>query len=208
MADKKEIGINQRIPLHVLEAGLVAFLNGSYSSDYIAEQLRLDFEGENRIAKVVVRVDKTIPNSPLADYLLEHKAAILNALKNKSDRNIILMALVNAAYPFCFKVTQLFGRFFKVQDIINTELIRSSISKEYGSNRSTHNGLYSSIPMLLEAGFFSRPRPGIYEPLPPLQIQHQVSRDIYLKSFQLNMPGYYSNGVGEWGDPYFGFVEG
>ena len=41
MADKKEIGINQRIPLHVLEAGLVAFLNGSYSSDYIAEQLRL-----------------------------------------------------------------------------------------------------------------------------------------------------------------------
>ena len=60
--------------------------------------------------------------------------------------------------------------------------------------------------MLLEAGFFSRPKPGIYEPLPPLQIQHQVSREIYLKSFEVNMPGFYSNGGGEWGDSYFGFV--
>lgn len=207
MTEKKEIGINQRIPLHVLEAGLLAFLNGSYSSGYIAEQLRLDFEGENRIAKVVVRVDKIIPNSPIAEYLLEHKAPLLNALKNKSDRNLILMALVNIAYPFCFKATQLFGKFFKVQDTVNTELIRASISKEYGSNRSTHNALYSVIPMLLEAGFISRPQPGIYEPLPPLASQHKITEELFLKSFQLNMPEYFPSGEMVYLDPYFSFME-
>lgn len=205
MNTKKEIGISQRIPLHVLESALVAFLNGSYRSEYVAEQLHLDFRGENRIAKIVARVDKIVPHSPMADFLVEHKTSILQALKNRGDRNLILMALVNTAYPFCFKATQLFAKFFKVQDIVNTELIRSTISKEYGSNRSTHNALYSVIPMLLEAGFISRPKAGIYVPVPPLQNQHVVTREIYANSLRLNMPGHYPES-GEEVDVYWDFL--
>lgn len=207
MTTKKKIGINQRIPLHVLEAGLIALLNDNYSRDYISEQLRLDFEGENRIEKVAIRVDKILPNSPVADYLRENKNAVLNALKSQSDRNLILIALVNIAYPFCFKVTQLFGKYFKVQDVVNTNLIRSGISNEYGSNRSTHNALYAVIPMLLEAGFFERPQPGIYQPAPTLQAQHRITWEIYAKSFQLNANVHYSLEELVYLEPYLFFFE-
>jgi len=47
----KSIDINQRIPLHTLYAALESFLNGSYSNEYILEQLRLEFNGENRLKK-------------------------------------------------------------------------------------------------------------------------------------------------------------
>lgn len=206
MKEKKAIGINQRIPLHVLEAGLITFLNNNYSIDYIQQQLRLDFKGENRIKKGVGIVNKIIPNSLVADYMRENKDLILNALKSQSDRNIILISIVNIAYPFCFKVTELFGKFFKVQDVINTSLIKSSISKEYGSNRSTPNAVDSIIPMLLEAGFFERASIGIYQPSSSLQARHKITKEIFVRSYAANTNNNYKLAELFYLEPYFFFL--
>ena len=46
--NNKSVDINQRIPLETLHAGLKAFLNNNYSNEYILEQLRIEFNGENR----------------------------------------------------------------------------------------------------------------------------------------------------------------
>ena len=54
----KSIDINQRIPLDTLYAALEAYLNGSYTNDYVLEQLRLEFEGENRLKKALRIVNK------------------------------------------------------------------------------------------------------------------------------------------------------
>ena len=58
--NNKSIDINQRIPLDTLYAALESYLNGSYSNDYILEQLRLEFEGENRLKKALRIVNKII----------------------------------------------------------------------------------------------------------------------------------------------------
>lgn len=200
----KTIDINQRIPLVVLHVALESYLNGTYSNDYILEQLRLEYSGENRIKKSLRIVNKIVPNNPIIAKLSEHPVEIKNALKKRTDRNVISIALLCSAFPFAFDVLQTFGKFFLVQDTINSETIKKSISGVYGGNRATENGLYSVVPMFIEAGFFERTKPGLYCVTQMGSVVSEVSITAYKESFIQN------NGIllpHHELDPYFNFLQ-
>lgn len=204
--NNKSIEINQRIPLETLYAALETFLNDNYSNDYIMEQLRLEYNGENRLKKALRIVNRIIPKNPLLSLVNENKTALKLAIKKKQDRDIILIALLNSAFPFSYDVLQVFGKYFAVQEIINADTVKKSISNVYGGNRATENGIYSVVPMFLEAGFFNRPKQGIYQWDKRLIPNSEITDKIYLASFKLN------NNVNELQeyqlmDPYFQFVK-
>jgi hypothetical protein len=203
--DNKSIDINQRIPLDTLYAALESFLNGSYSNEYILEQLRLEFNGENRLKKALRIVNRIIQKNPLNDFLLLNAGEIKNAIKKKTDRDIILISLLNAAFPFSFDVLKTFGKYFAVQDIINTETIKKPISNIYGGNRAMENGLYSVVPMFIEAGFFTRPKAGVYELKNKLNISSAITRQIYIESYKTNnnLDAIHEHQMRE---PYFMFI--
>lgn len=203
--NKISIDINQRIPLDVLDVALNTFLLDNYSNDYVVEQLRMEFDGENRLKKSLRIVNKIIIKNPLKDFLLQNKEEILIALKKKEDRNLILIALLNTAFPFSYFVLKTFGKYFSVQDEINSEIIKKSISNVYGGNRATENGIYSVVPMFLEANFFIRPSNGIYKFENKQKITSSIAKKIFIQSFELN------NGIKEleeyqYRDAYFNFI--
>ncbi len=202
----KTIDINQRIPLYVLAAALESFLNGTYSNDYVLEQLRLEYDGENRLKKALRIVNRIIPKNPMIDIVLEHKESLNSILKRKTDRDLILIALLNAAFPFSFDVLKAFGKFFAVQDIINADTVKKSISNIYGGNRATENGIYSVVPMFLEAGFFDRPKSGIYQFNAAMNTSSPIAKKIYELSYKINIG---SDELLDYQmmDPYFMFVE-
>lgn len=204
--NNKSIDINQRIPLETLYAALEAFLNDNYSNDYIMEQLRLEYNGENRLKKALRIVNRIIPKNPLLSLVNENKTALKLAIKKKQDRDIILIALLNSAFPFSYDVLQIFGKYFAVQEIINADTVKKSISNVYGGNRATENGIYSVVPMFLEAGFFNRPKQGIYQWDKKLIPNSEITEKIYLASFKLNNK---MNEIQEYQlmDPYFQFVK-
>lgn len=204
--NNKSIDINQRIPLETLYAALEAFLNDNYSNDYIMEQLRLEYNGENRLKKALRIVNRIIPKNPLLSLVNENKTALKLAIKKKQDRDIILIALLNSAFPFSYDVLQIFGKYFAVQEIINADTVKKSISNVYGGNRATENGIYSVVPMFLEAGFFNRPKQGIYQWDKKLIPNSEITEIIYLESFKLNNN---MNEIQEYQlmDPYFQFVK-
>lgn len=203
--DNKSIDINQRIPLDTLCAALESYLNGSYSNEYILEQLRLEFEGENRLKKALRIVNKIIQRNSLNEYILANKSELKNAIKKKTDRNIILIALLNSAFPFSFDALKTLGKFFSVQEIINRETIKKSLSNIYGGNRATDNAIDSVVPMYIEAGLITRPKPGIYLRNNGLKITTQISRQIYIESFKSNNS---LDGLQDYQlrDPYFLFI--
>lgn len=201
----KSIDINQRIPLDTLHAAFESYLKNNYSTDYIVEQLKLDFEGDNRIKKAIRIINKIILKSPLLDIITNNKEEILSATKRKTDRDIICIALLNAAFPFSFDVLKTFGKYFSVQDIINTETVKKPISNIYGGNRATENGMYSVIPMFIEANFFERPKSGLYQFNNKLKTSFTISKLLYLESYKIN------NKIDEIQDyqlldPYFLFI--
>ncbi len=165
------IDINQRIPLDTLETALKSYLDNNYSSDYVLEQLRIDFSGENRLKKSIRIVNKIIPNNPLNIYVSENKEVIKLALASKhtADRDIILISLLNSAFTFSFFTLQTLGKLFISQKIISRESLKKYLFNVYGGNRSTENALDSVVPMYLEANLFERPKPGIYEWKEPLR---------------------------------------
>ena len=202
---KLSIDINQRIPLDVLEVALNSFLSDNYSNDYIVEQLRLEFDGENRLKKGLRIVNKIINKSPIKDFLLENKDELLIALKKKEERNLILISLLNSAFPFSFFVLKTFGKFFSVQDEVNSEIIKKTISNVYGGNRATENGIYSVVPMFLEAKLFKRPTTGIYSIENKINISSNISKKIYVQSFLLNN-SLKNIEESHFRDPYFNFI--
>ena len=201
----KTIDINQRIPLDTLYAALDSYLNDQYSNEYILEQLTLEFEGENRLKKALRIVNKIIVKNPLIEFVEEHKKEIKNSIKKKADRDVILIALLNSAFPFSFEVLKTIGKYFSVQDIINSETIKKPITNIYGGNRATENGIYSVVPMFIEAGFFTRPKQGVYEMRNKQTQISPITKKIYIESFKVNK-GITSLLEYQLNDPYFLFI--
>lgn len=197
----KSVDINQRIPLYILESLLYAFITDTYSDDYVLQQLRLEFNGENRLKKSLRIINKIIRSNPLSDFILENKQSLVPALKSENDRNIILISLLTSAFSFPHDLLSIMGKYFAVQDDINRELITKAISSIYGGNRATPNAIDSVVPMFLEAKLFNRPKPGIYHFEGPLHLKFSISGDFYIKSNEINGFRIDNN------SPYFLFVK-
>lgn len=201
----KSIDINQRIPLDTLYAALESYLNGTYSEDYILEQLRLEFKGENRLKKSLRIVNKIILRSPLTAFIEENKEQLKQAIKKKYDRNIILIALLNSSFTFSFDTLQFLGKYLTVQDLVNRETIKKSLASAYGGNRATENAIDSVIPMYIEAGLIKRPTLGVYQRNADFQIPSTISKQMFIGSFKTNNT---LDGIQEYQlrDPYFLFI--
>lgn len=83
------------------------------------------------------------------------------------------------------------------------KLFQDKTSKEYRGNRSTENALYSVVPMLLEANFFSRHKTGIYQPLDKQSPQYAITNELYTKSYRANETINYKNEDLAFIEPYF-----
>ena len=205
--EHKPIDINQRIPLATLAVGLSSFLDDSYSEDYILEQLRLEFKGENRLRKSVRIVSKTILRNPLTDFVVAHKEEIRQAIKKKHDRNVILIALLNSSFTFSFDALQFLGKFLSVQELVNRQALKTALARIYGGNRATDNAIDSVIPMFIEAGLITRPGLAVYELNKELQITSPVTEKVFIESYKANSG---LDGLQDYQlrDPYFVFANG
>ena len=181
------IGINQRIPIEAIELAIKAVLNGSYDNDYAAELARMEYSGENRIKKAVNIITRLSKNNTLMPFLQENQSKVMTAMKYPGDKGLICISMVNTAYPFCYDVTNALGRYFHAQKEVATTLLTSKLSATYGTNRSLPNGLYCILPMLIEAGFISRLRAGVYQ-INHIEPQTDIATSIYQKSFLANNP--------------------
>lgn len=185
--NKIEIGINQRIPIPLLEMALIAALQGKATPEYFAELASTEYQGENRIHKSTYVLNRLTLRNPLMPVMTENADAITVALRSRKDRPIILAAVINSAYSFGYDLTSILGKYLHVQPEVTTALLSSKLAEKYGSNRSLPNAMNCIIPMLIEAGLFARPRIGFFQ-----AIRHSgfstLSEDLYRRSFFFHNP--------------------
>lgn len=184
---KQDIGINQRIPISILEIALLAELQGNATTGYFRELVSTEYQGQNRIGKAVTVMNRLTKKNPLMPYLMENKARIELMLRNKPDRTLLFTAVICSAYGFGYDVVSLLGKYFHVQEIVTTNLIREKMAAKYGSNRSLPNALYCILPMLIEAKLLERPEPGVYKASKVCKATEEAI-DVYKQSFLLNNP--------------------
>ena len=185
--NKIEIGINQRIPIPLLEMAIIAALQGKATSEYYKELLATEYHGENRIAKGNSVLNRLTHRNPLMPLMQANADTVLAALRSKADRPVILAAVINSAYSFGYDLTAILGKYLHVQPEVTTALLSSKLAEKYGSNRSLPNAMNCIIPMLIEAGLFARPRTGFFT-----AIRHggfsPLAADLYRRSFFIHNP--------------------
>lgn len=163
MSEKTTIGLRQRVPMSLLEMALTAVLAGDYSREYFAELAATEYNGQNRIGKTVTAISQLTDQNPLIELLRGHKDEVHLALRNRADRSLILSSLIIAKFEFAYDIFTLLGKYFHVQDQVETSLITQKMSQKYGSNRSLPNAMNCVLPMFIEAGILHRPKIGFYE---------------------------------------------
>lgn len=202
---EKNVGINQRISINVMEMAIKACLDGSFTPGYAADLAAGEYQGLNRINKARSIIGKLTQRNPLYPFIEEHKQEYLIGIKHTGDRAIIYAALINAAYGFGYDAMVILGKFFHVQEQVSTGLLINRMSSIYASNRSLSNGLYCIMPMYIEAGLISRQKVGVYTKKDNL-IVTSFARDLYIKSFFVNNP-MLEEGNHDFADhPYFEFI--
>lgn len=181
------IGLNQRIPIKVMEEAIKAMLAGEYSREWAMQHLESEISGANRIAKAVSELNSAVINNPQKKYVMDHKEKILEAMQFKSDKTLILVGLINSAFPIGYHTTSVMGKYFHVQDYVSKALIAEKMGALYAYNKSLDNALYRILPMLIEAGLISRPEKGVYSKN-TLEPHTAEAVAIYKKSFFINNP--------------------
>lgn len=183
------IGLDQRIPINVMEMAVRAVLDGSYSVEWAKNSLESELGGKNRLAKAVTELGNATANNKLMWFVKTNKEKVLEALQYKSDKTLVLVGLINAAFGFGYNTTMVMGKYFHVQDCISKALLAEKMSEVYAYNKSVDNALYRILPMLIEAGLIVRPSTGIYSRV-PLEPRTDIAVEIYKKSFFINNPKY------------------
>lgn len=122
----------------------------------------------------------------------------------ETDLAIIVAALYNSAFPFCYEEVCILGKYFHVQDQVSRKLLEEKISEIYGFNKAISNAIDYSIPTLVEAGFIERPTTCIYT-RSSLNATTEIALATYNESFFLNNPLLSRNNDYD-GSPYFEFV--
>jgi hypothetical protein len=160
----KYIGINQRVPLKVLNNGIIRLLDSNILS---VEEFKHDMyeftKGENRVRK----------GSKYAFQILS-RPEIMKTVKTKfnsesfnllsySDKQALVLCLVAITFPITYDLLLSLSTAFKVQPQINRALINFKMSALYGSNRTLDIALDALIPMIIEMGTIKRTRISIYE---------------------------------------------
>lgn len=204
----KPLGIQQRIPLDILNIALQDELKDGINEVRIKELLQTEYQGSNRVNKTLVQIKTIIANKSIMDFIKVHKEKVLNALNSNTDKNLILIALICARYPFCYDVIVIMSKQFRLQDTINTPLLMRLVGDKYGSNKSCENSVYSTIPQFIEAGLFFRPTNGVYEFNEPLKYYHEITFEIWKECFYMNEPLSNREDVDNlYFEPFFRFID-
>lgn len=202
--EKITIGIEKRISLAVLEMALRAVLDGDASSEYFHELAHTECNGENRVKKLVALINRLTIKSKLLPYIDEHKEEVITLLRNKNDKQLLFVAMMCSSYTIFYDSLATLGKYFHVQEQVTREFLLKKLAEKYGSNRALDVAFDCIVPMLMEAGFITRPRPGIYEMIKQEKYSDEAKK-VYVQSFLLNNPTYTENDDIE-SNPYFEFV--
>lgn len=202
--ERVTIGIEKRISLGVLDLALRAVLDGSASSDYFNELAATECTGANRAKKIVAVINRMTIKGKLTPVLKEHEEETLHALRNKNDRSMIFVAMMCSSYTIFYDAVSVFGKYFHVQEQVNREFVLKKLAEKYGSNRALEVAFDCIVPMLMEAGFIVRPKPGLYE-MCKQDKYTEFGKMIYKQSFLLNNPTFSDSDDIE-SYPYFEFI--
>ena len=162
---EKYLGINQPVPVSVLEHFIADLLDGRGLDDRKVDDLLKGYiKGENRRKKALSHMRLILEkNGSMIGKIRERISGSRFVDSPENDKKIMMICLLANTFPIFYVSMSMLATIFKVQPRINTASIFSKLASEYGSNRGVYNAMNAVIHMLIEFGLIKRHKPGIFE---------------------------------------------
>ena len=181
--EKRAIGINQRIPIAVLDNALTYILRGDLQlRAEINRDLSEHIEGQNRLGKAAQLVNRIVLSTDTAKQFARHFDLETYMHLSEGDKKALILALLGSAFPFVFDIATDLATILQAQPLVNAKYLQEKISAKYGSNRATFIGFYAVIPMFLELGIIKRPKNGLYEKSDKYPVYTPIIKELYIQT--------------------------
>ncbi len=181
-ASKKFIGINQHVPITVLDHALASFLEtGEIDRKEIALELSRITKGGNRSEKA----------SRYACQILTKPMSVLDILKKNinssqyvklhpNEKKAIILSLLSITYPITYDLLVTVATVLKVQPQVSKAYINQKMGSIYGSNRTLAVALDALMPMLIELNTIERVKIGLYKRGPVMRLSNPMVTELYI----------------------------
>ena len=181
------IDIKQRIPLDILYDALKMHLTEGIDDQRLKELAKLRFQGESGIWRSSLHIKAVLNDEKITPFLQNHKDKLLTAIET-TDRNIILLAIINAHFPFQYFMFTTLAAQFRLQDDANRQLISRLIGTKYTYNTTSEKAMTIVLQHMIEAEVLQRIQLGVYAPTEPVVAKNAITADIWRESFFINNP--------------------
>lgn len=182
MIKGKYIGLNQRIPFEVLDAGIHQYLEeNKLDKEYIFQRMQEFTSGSNRALKATMYVMQ----------ILNRQINILDKLKkglngtsynqlSLTDRKVICLCLICLTFPITYDLLIALAQGFKVQLQISKKFISEKVMSIYGSNRTVDIAIDALLPMIIEFNTVKRDKKSIYSKEKQLSVRLQFLTELVI----------------------------
>lgn len=185
--EKISIAIETNISLSVLDLALRSVLDGSATPAYFMELARSGCFGKNRAKKSVTLLNRLTTRNKLLPYIEKDRDSIDVMLRSKFDRPLLMAAIMSSAYSIFYDTIAILGKHFHAQDEVGRTLLLKKLCEKYGSNRALFKAYNCVIPMLIDADFIHRDKPGVYTKVRQEKYSDKAAV-LYRQAFLLNNP--------------------
>jgi hypothetical protein len=178
----KYIGINQRVPFHVLDMGLMQYLQfGDVNREDLKQHMREFTKGENRVSKAATYAYAilTKPDILLSSYK-RHIPYETYIRLNDGERKTLILCLFASTYPIAYDLLVSIASAFKVQSQVNKKFINQRLGTIYGSNRTLDIAIDALMPMSIELEMIKRAKLSIYEIRPPFSLNLPITSEAFI----------------------------
>lgn len=178
------IGINQRIPVVVLENAICRFLEtGTVDREAITQDLKEHTQGTNRLHKAVTYAYLMLTRPHV---ILEQvrQTFTLNSYMRlpKADRNALTLSLLAFTYPIAYDVVVAFATGFNVQPLVSRRYLNDRISASWGSTRTIDIALKAVVPMLIELELIQYKQGHLFAPCETSVLRNQTISEVFIYS--------------------------
>ncbi|MBT1707289.1 hypothetical protein KK062_03605 [Fulvivirgaceae bacterium PWU5] len=176
----KYIGLNQRIPFEVLDAGINFYLTkGRIDKDYLRERIQEFTSGSNRANKATLYLLQILNRQQdILDHLKEYLRDVPYSSLQKDDKRALSLCLISLTYPIAYDLLVALAQGFKVQDQINKKFINEKLMAIYGSNRTVNIAIDALLPMIIELKTIKRDRMSIYSMCSNLEVRNKFISEL------------------------------
>jgi hypothetical protein len=185
MAEKTRfIGINQKIPLKLLDKHLRLFLQtGTVDRASLKEDMALVYEGKNRADKGALFAWRILTHDRTSlDYIRKALGGEKYAKLKATDRSALILALLAEAYPIFYDTLGILSKVYRVQELVSRAYVAQKIGDLYGSNRTLDIALDAIFPMLVDLGVISREKKGVYRAVADIELVDERVSELFVAS--------------------------